>query len=233
MNMQTLLSLQNIGLTFKAGHRLFSKTKSSLLQEISLDLYSGETLGIVGRNGAGKSTLLKVLAGIYQPTQGHIKSSVSSISLLNLQLGFDENLNAYDNIILSGMLVGHSKSEMKQSSEEIIAFSELGEAANRPIRSYSTGMKARLGFSISTISRADVTLLDEVLSVGDGHFMDKAEASMRKMIKSRQTVVFVSHDLAKVRELCDRVCWLEAGRIRAIGESSLIMDEYEQDIHQI
>jgi len=229
--MHTLLSLQNIGLTFNASYRPFSRKKSVLLREVTFDLYSGETLGIVGRNGAGKSSLLKVMAGVYQPTQGHIKNRASSVALLNLQLGFDENLDAYDNIVLSGMLAGHSKSEMKQSSKAIIAFSELGEAANHPLRSYSTGMKARLGFSISTIVRADITLLDEVLSVGDGHFLDKAERSMREMINSQQTAVFVSHDLAKVRELCDRVCWLEAGCIKDIGETSAIMNKYEPYIH--
>lgn len=230
MTEQSALTAESMSLTFRTGLRLFSSVSTTVLQDVSFSVARGETFGVVGGNGAGKSTLLKVLAGIYQPTRGRLTKSVSSISLLNLQLGFDENLNAHDNIVLSGMLMGLSRKRMRELSEEILEYAELDVRATAPVRSYSTGMKARLGFSISKYSRPDVILLDEVLSVGDGHFREKAEASMREMMKSKQTVVFVSHDSSRVRELCSRVCWLREGRVQMLGPASEVMDAYDEYI---
>lgn len=232
MSDSTILNVSNLGLAFGRGLGLFSKPKLPVLHDISFSLQRGETLGLVGTNGAGKSTLLKVIAGIYQPTQGQINCFAKSVSLLNLQLGFDENLNAQDNIILSGMLMGVSKKRMQMMSQEIIEYAELSASAQMPIRNYSTGMRARLGFAISKCSRPDIILLDEVLSVGDGHFREKAENTMREMILGNQTVVFVSHDSKSIRELCSRVCWLDGGRVKLIGDTALVMDEYEKYILQ-
>ncbi|OWP52964.1 ABC transporter ATP-binding protein [Pseudomonas nitroreducens] len=224
------LTVDSLSLTFRNGLRVFSRRQTTVLQDISFSVGRGETFGVVGGNGAGKSTLLRVLAGIYQPTRGRLTSSVASVSLLNLQLGFDENLDARDNIVLSGMLMGMSRRRMRELTAEILDYAELGSSAELPVRSYSTGMRARLGFAISKYSRPDVILLDEVLSVGDGHFREKAEATMREMLQGNQTVVFVSHDSGRIRELCSRVCWLKDGRVQMLGPANEVMDAYDEFI---
>lgn len=224
------LTVDGLSLTFRNGLRLFSRRQTVVLQDISFSVGRGETFGVVGGNGAGKSTLLRVLAGIYQPTCGRLTSSVASVSLLNLQLGFDDNLDARDNIVLSGMLMGMSRRRMRELTAEILDYAELGGSAGLPVRGYSTGMRARLGFAISKYSRPDVILLDEVLSVGDGHFREKAEATMREMLQGNQTVVFVSHDSGRIREMCSRVCWLKDGRVQMLGPASEVMDAYDEFI---
>lgn len=226
--MPAALTAESVSLTFRNGLRLLSRNSTTVLHDLSFAIAQGETFGVVGGNGAGKSTLLKVLAGIYQPTRGRLVQSVSSVSLLNLQLGFDENLDARDNIVLSGMLMSQSRKRMREVSDEILDYAELHASANVPVRSYSTGMKARLGFAISKYSRPDVILLDEVLSVGDGHFREKAEATMREMMMGHQTVVFVSHDSQRIRELCSRVCWLKDGRVQMIGPTNDVIDAYDE-----
>ncbi|WP_412548192.1 ABC transporter ATP-binding protein [Pseudomonas sp. PDM21] len=219
-----------MSLSFRNGLGLFSRGSTDVLHDVSFSIAEGETFGVVGGNGAGKSTLLKVLAGIYQPTRGRVRRSVSNISLLNLQLGFDDNLDARDNIVLSGMFMGMSRKRMRELSDEILDYAELQGAAAQPVRGYSTGMRARLGFAIAKYSRPDVILLDEVLSVGDGHFREKAEATMREMLKGNQTVVFVSHDSGRIRELCSRVCWLKDGRVQMLGPANEVMDAYDEFI---
>ncbi|QWA29959.1 ATP-binding cassette domain-containing protein [Pseudomonas sp. RC3H12] len=228
MSTLAALTAESVSLTFRNGLRLLSRSSTTVLHDLSFAIAKGETFGVVGSNGAGKSTLLKVLAGIYQPTRGRLVQSVPNVSLLNLQLGFDENLDARDNIVLSGMLMGMSRKRMHELSDAILDYAELHASAQVPVRSYSTGMKARLGFAISMHSRPDVILLDEVLSVGDGHFRDKAEATMRDMMTGNQTVVFVSHDSPRIRELCTRVCWLKDGRVQMIGPASDVVDAYDE-----
>ncbi|OOV89118.1 ABC transporter [Pseudomonas sp. MF4836] len=230
MIVQPALTAECLSLSFRNGLRLFSSDSTTVLHDVSFSVARGETFGVVGGNGAGKSTLLRVLAGIYQPTSGRLSKSVSSVSLLNLQLGFDENLDARDNIVLSGMLMGLSRKRMREISDEVVDYAELDASASVPVRSYSTGMKARLGFAISKFSRPDVILLDEVLSVGDGHFREKAESTMREMMAGNQTVVFVSHDSGRVRELCSRVCWLKEGRVQMLGPAGEVMDAYDKYI---
>jgi ABC-2 type transport system ATP-binding protein/lipopolysaccharide transport system ATP-binding protein len=230
MNEQIALTAECLSLSFRNGLRLFSSASTTVLDDVSFTVARGETFGVVGGNGAGKSTLLKVLAGIYQPTRGRMTKSVPNVSLLNLQLGFDENLDARDNIVLSGMLMGLSRKRMRELTDEILDYAELDSAVSIPVRSYSTGMKARLGFAISKYSRPDVILLDEVLSVGDGHFREKAEATMREMMMGNQTVVFVSHDSGRIRELCSRVCWLKDGRVQMLGQAGEVMNAYDEYI---
>ncbi|WP_051445647.1 ATP-binding cassette domain-containing protein [Pseudomonas nitroreducens] len=145
------LTVDGLSLTFRNGPRLFSRRQNTVLQDISFSVERGETFGVVGGNGAGKSTLLRVLAGIYQPTRGHLTSSVASVSLLNLQLGFDDNLDASDNIVLSGMLMGMSRRRMRELTAEILDYAELGGSAGLPVRSYSTGMRARLASPFPSI----------------------------------------------------------------------------------
>lgn len=230
MNGVSALTADRLSLTFRNGIRLFSRQQITVLQDISFSVGRGETFGVVGGNGAGKSTLLRVLAGIYQPTRGRLDTSVASVSLLNLQLGFDDNLDARDNIVLSGMLMGMSRRRMRELTGEILDYAELGSSVELPVRSYSTGMRARLGFAISKCARPDVILLDEVLSVGDGHFREKAEATMREMLQGDQTVVFVSHDSGRIREMCGRVCWLKDGRVQMLGPANEVMDAYDEFI---
>ncbi|MNJ24663.1 Teichoic acids export ATP-binding protein TagH [compost metagenome] len=230
MNEQIALTAERLSLSFRNGLRLFTSASTTVLGNVSFMFARGETLGVAGGNGAGKSMLLKELAGIYQPTRGRMTKSVPNVSLLNLQLGFDENLDARDNIVLSGMLMGLSRKRMRELTDEILDYAELDSAVSIPVRSYSTGMKARLGFAISKYSRPDVILLDEVLSVGDGHFREKAEATMREMMMGNQTVVFVSHDSGRIRELCSRVCWLKDGRVQMLGQAGEVMNAYDEYI---
>lgn len=220
------MELKDVGLTYRQRHSLFRHTEFVALQGISLAVYRGETLGVIGSNGSGKSTLLRVMAGIYKPDQGSVIRHVHSVSLLSLGLGFDIELNGVDNAMILGMLLGSRKSEVQAKMDEIIEFSELGRFIHEPIKTYSSGMRSRLGFSVAVKMKADLLLVDEVLSVGDASFRRKAEKAMIDLIASDQTVVFVSHSNSQVRKLCNRVVWLEQGRIKRVGETGEILDEY-------
>jgi lipopolysaccharide transport system ATP-binding protein len=186
----------------------------------------GETVGLIGRNGAGKSTLLKVMAGIIGADDGNIETCAESISLLSLNLGFEPNLSGRDNAILNGMLLGFSKTQVQEKLLDIIDFSELSGSIDRPIKTYSSGMLARLAFSISLQMSPDIILIDEVLSVGDLSFQNKSLSAMKDKITSEQTVVFVSHDIELVKELCDQVIWLEGGLIKEQGDSDIVIEKY-------
>jgi lipopolysaccharide transport system ATP-binding protein len=191
-------------------------------------LHHGETLAVIGRNGVGKSTLLRLLAGIIQPDRGEMISRGLRASLIPLQLGFVDYLTGRENIMLSGMLMGLRKKEVKAKMEEIIAFSELGEFIEQPINTYSSGMRARLGFSIAIQADPDILLLDEVFSVGDAEFNQKSTSVMREKIRSDKTVVLVSHNPATIRQLCQRAVWIEEGVSRLEGAASDVLDAYEQ-----
>jgi lipopolysaccharide transport system ATP-binding protein len=205
-----LISLRDISICYKRRGGLFRKSASfQALDSVSLDIHRGETLGIIGRNGAGKSTLLRVLAGIIKPDAGIIVNFGASVSLLALQIGFDANLSGRDNAIVSGMLLGYSKQQVEEYLEKITEFSELGAFMAEPVKTYSAGMRARLGFSVAMYMTPDVLLLDEVLSVGDAEFRQKAEKEMLKKINSNQTVVLVSHSEGQVNRICDRVVNLD------------------------
>nr|WP_218918271.1 ABC transporter ATP-binding protein [Desulfobulbus propionicus] len=200
-----ILSLRNVGVRYKRRGNLFRKvTYYQALRGIDLDIRRGETIGIIGRNGAGKSTLLRVLAGIIEPDEGEIINHGVTVSLLALQVGFDGNLSGRDNAIFSGMLLGYSRSQVEGNLEAITEFSELGDFMTEPVRTYSTGMRARLGFAVAMFMTPDVLLLDEVLSVGDKGFRQKAEKEMLRKIHSEQTVVLVSHSESQISKLCDR-----------------------------
>ena len=203
--MEPIISLQDVAVRYKRSGNVFRrKSYYDALKSITLDIYPGETLGILGRNGAGKSTLLRVISGIIRPDKGKLVNQGASVSLLALQTGFDPNLNGWDNAILSGMLQGYARREVEAQLDEIIEYSELGDFFFEPLRTYSTGMLARLGFSITTIISPDILLIDEVLGVGDQHFRQKAERTMVAKIHSQQTVVLVSHSHHQIVRLCDR-----------------------------
>ncbi|SFU43394.1 ABC transporter ATP-binding protein [Halomonas korlensis] len=200
-----IISLRNVGVRYKRRGGLFRKPEYfQALEGISFDIHRGETLGIVGRNGAGKSTLLKVIAGIIQPDSGVIVNYGVTASLLTLQAGFDSELPGTDNAIISGMLMGYTRKQVEARMEDIAEFSELGDFIYEPVKTYSSGMRARLGFTVAMYMTPDVLLLDEVLSVGDKQFKKKAEVEMMKKLHSEQSVLLVSHSEGQVNRVCDR-----------------------------
>ncbi|WP_101676151.1 ABC transporter ATP-binding protein [Alloalcanivorax mobilis] len=207
-----IIGLRDVGVRYKRRGGLFRRPEYfQALEGVTFDIYRGETLGIVGRNGAGKSTLLRVVAGIIRPDDGEIVNSGVTVSLLALQAGFDPELSGRDNAIMSGMLMGYTRKQVEARSSDITEFSELGSFMDEPVKTYSSGMRARLGFSVAVFMTPDVLLLDEVLSVGDKEFRKKAEYEMMKKIHSDQTVLLVSHSEQQVRRVCDRVIELEKG----------------------
>lgn len=194
---------------------------------VSFELYEGDMLGIVGANGAGKSTLLKAVAGIMEPTQGKITANGDIAALLELGSGFDGDLTVKENAYLRGAMLGYTKDFMDSTYEQIIDFAELKEFENRPFKQLSSGMKSRLAFSIASLVKPDILILDEVLSVGDGAFQEKSAKKMREIISQGATTILVSHSLAQIRELCNKVLWLDHGKQIAFGDSSEICDRYE------
>lgn len=207
------LSLRDVGVRFKMSGKGAHASHNEPLKRISLDVYAGETLGILGANGAGKSTLLKVMSGALRPDSGAVINHDANVALLALQAGFDNDLSGRDNALFGGMLLGYTRKEVAQRLEEIKAYSELGDYFDEPVRNYSSGMASRLGFAISTIISPDVLLVDEVLSVGDAHFRDKAERTMMQKIANGQTVVLVSHSRGQIASLCDRCVILDQGEL--------------------
>lgn len=202
---EVVISLEAIGVRYKRRGGLFRKPDYfQALENINLDIYRGETLGIVGRNGAGKSTLLRLIAGIIKPDSGTITNYGVSVSLLALAAGFDPELPGTDNAIFSGMLLGYTRRQVEARLDDIKAFSELGDFMHQPVKTYSSGMRSRLGFAVAMYMTPDVLLLDEVLSVGDKEFRKKAEGEMMKKLHSDQTIILVSHSEQQIDRVCDR-----------------------------
>lgn len=227
--MEPIISLNNVAVRYKLNGSIFkAKRYYDALKSVSLDIYPGETLGILGGNGAGKSTLLRIISGVIKPDKGRVVNRGVNVSLLALQAGFDQNLSGRDNAIFGGMLLGYSRREAEARLDEIQEYSELGDFFFEPVRVYSSGMMARLGFSISIINSPDVILLDEVLSVGDLHFRKKAERTMIAKIQSQQTVVLVSHSHHQIARLCDRAVLIDDGVSFASGEPKEVLRLYEQ-----
>lgn len=196
------------------------------LKNISFNIKRGESLGIVGLNGSGKSTLLKIIAGVLKPTTGSISVYGSVAPLIELGAGFDFDLTARENIFLNGAILGYSKSQMKEKFQEIMDFAELWEFIDVPIKNFSSGMVARLGFSIATISRPDILIADEILGVGDYKFQKKCEKRMEQIIGNGATVILVSHSIETVKEMCTKVVWLNKGELIKVGPTSTICEEY-------
>lgn len=197
-------------------------------KDISFELEPGDMLGIVGGNGAGKSTLLKAISGIMIPTEGSIEVKGTIAALLELASGFDKDLTVRENTYLRGALLGYTRKFMDEKYDEIIAFAELEDFQDRPFKQLSSGMKSRLAFSIACLVNPDILILDEVLSVGDGAFRKKSGDKMRQILDSGVTGLLVSHSLSQVRELCNKVLWLDHGRQIAFGEAGPICDAYEE-----
>lgn len=200
------------------------------LDDVSFTVDRGSVTGLIGPNGAGKSTILKVISGIYKPTAGQVRVGGQIVPMLELGSGFDAELTGRENILLNGAILGYSKEFLLPRVEDIIAYSELGDFIHMPLKTYSSGMLARLAFSIASVVEPDVLIVDEILSVGDERFQRKSRARMLEMMTNAgTTVLFVSHNLRQLREMCDRVIWLEKGRIRAIGDAQTVCDAYERE----
>ena len=227
---QAVISLSNVGVSYKMREGFFATKYFSALEDISLDILSGETLGVIGANGSGKSTLLKVLARIYQPDSGTIQFAVDKVSLLSLAVGFDPQLSGYDNAIVSSMLLGASLKTARRLLPRIIEFSELGDQAQNQIKTYSSGMRARLGFSVAICMQSDVLLIDEALSVGDAHFHAKSEKAMMERLNSDQTIVLVSHSAALLDKVCTRVLWLSGGKTQKLGTPEEVVGSYLESV---
>ena len=227
--MKPIISLHDASVRYKRSGNVFRRRSYfEALKSINLDIYPGETLGILGRNGCGKSTLLRLISNVIKPDSGKIINHGASVSLLALQAGFDPNLNGRDNAVLVGMLQGYSRREVETRLDDIQKFSELDDFFYEPVRTYSTGMRARLGFSITTIISPDVLLIDEVLGVGDQHFRQKAERTMVAKMHSDQTVVLVSHSHHQIARLCDRALLIEDGISYSTGKPDEVLKIYEQ-----
>ena len=227
MPKQLALSLQNVGTFYWRQAGYLRKERFWALKDVSFDLHHGESLGIIGRNGAGKSTLLQVLAGILRPDRGELINYGVQAALLSLQIGFVPYLTGRQNALLSGMLIGLHRKEVIEKMADIQAFSELGEFFDQPISTYSSGMKARLGFSVAFQLDPDVLLIDEVLGVGDTEFRVKSSQIMREKILSDKTIVLVSHNPSTIRELCNQAVWIENGVTQAEGETQDVIQRYE------
>ncbi|MCH5273234.1 MAG: ABC transporter ATP-binding protein [Lachnospiraceae bacterium] len=198
------------------------------LRNVSFDVKQGERVAILGLNGAGKSTLLKVIAGVLKATEGKVERSGVLVPLLELGAGFDPQYTGAENIYLYGAMLGYQKPFLKEKFDEIVKFSELGDFIHVPLKNYSSGMRARLGFSIATLVEPDILILDEVLSVGDVKFRKKSENRIKEMFDKGTTVLFVSHNMQQVRSLCTRAIWLEGGTLIEDGPIDVVTEHFEK-----
>lgn len=242
-SVQTAIGLERIMVSYRIPHervgtfkefaikRLQGRLRFSTLvalKDIDLAIQRGEALGIIGRNGAGKSTLLKVIARVLRPTSGRVWISDQVSPLLELGAGFHPELTGRENIFLNGVMLSHSRKEIEQRFESIVEFAELGEFIDAPLRSYSTGMMARLGFAVATEWNPQILIIDEVLSVGDEAFQRKCEMRMESFRRNGATVLLVSHDLKMVEMMCQRAVWLDHGTIKAEGLPSAVVRAYQE-----
>ena len=239
---ETVIKVNNITMEFKITKekidtikeliiRTIKRNKSdsttfTALKNVSFEIKKGERVGIIGFNGAGKSTLLKVLSGIYDPTEGSICIKGKLAPLLELGAGFDNNYSGKANIFLNGAFLGYSEKFIKEKYDEIVEFSELGESINYPVKNYSSGMRAKLGFSIASVVEPDILIIDEILSVGDIKFQRKSADKLRALIDSGITVLLVSHSIGQIRDICNKAIWIDNGEIQMIGDVDDVCDAY-------
>lgn len=224
MNSDKILSLKEFVTTALRGKLKYDEFTA--LSHVSFEVRKGETLGLVGRNGAGKSTMLKVISGILKPTEGSVEIQGNVVPMLELGSGFDMDLTGRENIFLNGAILGYGEEFLREKYDEIVAFSELGPFIDVPIRNYSSGMLARLAFSIATVVKPEILIVDEILSVGDAQFQEKSRARMLELMGGGTTVLFVSHSIQQIREMCSHVVWLERGAVKMAGEAGWVCDAY-------
>lgn len=242
-----IVSVKNISLKFKMEQNRANSLKEFCvrwlkrdlksedfwaLTDVSFDVEKGDVIGIIGHNGAGKSTLLKVISGIMKPTKGTIEAHGNIVPMLELGSGFDMELSGRENIYLNGAILGYSEEFLNEKYDEIVTFSELGNFIEAPLRTYSSGMLARLAFSVACIVEPEILIVDEILSVGDADFQEKSRARMMDLMTGGTTVFFVSHSLKQIRQMCNKVVWLEHGKIQAVGKTEDICNMYEGAKHE-
>ena len=241
-NNKIMLDIQNVSMRFMMANDKVTSIKEMMtqmlkgkihlkefwaLKNVSFQVKKGEVVGIIGRNGAGKSTILKIISGIMKPTGGNVVRNGNIVPMLELGSGFDMDLTGRENIFLNGAILGYSKAFLTEKYEEILNFSELGEFIDMPIRNYSSGMLMRLAFSIATVVNPEILIVDEILAVGDENFQRKSRARMMELMSGGTTVLFVSHDLSQIREMCNRVVWLDNGTTKMVGDTKDVCDAYK------
>ena len=242
MDDMIMVRVENVGMRFVLANDKISSIKEYVtkffsrklkfkgfwaLRNVSFDVRRGEVVGIIGRNGAGKSTILKIISGILKPTEGSVTHSGNIVPMLELGSGFDMDLTGRENIFLNGAILGYTKEFLESKFDEIVAFSELGDFIEIPIRNYSSGMLMRLAFSIATVVQPEILIVDEILAVGDENFQKKSRARMMELMGGGTTVLFVSHDMNQIREMCSRVVWLEGGTVKMFGPACEVCAAYD------
>ncbi len=210
----------------KQRKKIKEKNNFWALTDVTLHINKGEVVGLIGSNGAGKSTLLKVVSGVMKPTKGKIQANGVISPMIELGAGFDDELTARENIFLNGAILGYSKKFLESKFDEIVEFSELEDFLDAPVKNFSSGMIAKLAFSIATIVDPEILIVDEILSVGDIKFQEKSKNKMLELIKGGTTVLYVSHSIEAIRELCTKVVWLEHGKIVEIGDTETVCNKY-------
>ena len=242
-NLQIMIDVKNVSMHFRMPGDRITSIKEYMVQlirkkltfkefialnNVSFQVKKGEVLGLIGHNGAGKSTILKVISGILKPTTGSVTLYGNVVPMLELGSGFDMEMTGRENIFLNGAILGYSEEFLKEKYDEIVEFSEIGEFIDVPLRNYSSGMMARLAFSIATGVEPEILIVDEVLAVGDANFQKKSKRRMMELMGGGTTVLFVSHSLDQIREMCDDVVWLDHGKVVMAGETIAICDAYEE-----
>jgi ABC-2 type transport system ATP-binding protein/lipopolysaccharide transport system ATP-binding protein len=226
MSDEPINSLKEIFTTALTGKLKYNEFLA--LDDVSFDLEKGKTLGLIGKNGAGKSTTLKLISGILKPTSGNIIVRGNVVPMLELGAGFDLELTGRENIYLNGAILGYSKDYLQSKFDEIVEFAEIGEFIDMPIRNYSSGMMARLAFSIASVVQPEILIVDEILAVGDVAFQEKSFNRMKELMSGGATVLFVSHDLDKIEEMCDEVIWLDKGKVVMKGKTRKVCEAYRK-----
>ena len=241
--MTNMIEVKNVKMRFKMSDEplnsikeIFTKAVSGKLKfneflaldDVSFNVEKGETLGLIGSNGAGKSTTLKLISGILKPSEGSITIRGNVVPMLELGAGFDLELTGRENIYLNGAILGYSKAYLESKYEEIVDFAEIREFIDMPIRNYSSGMMARLAFSIASVVQPEILIVDEILAVGDVKFQEKSYKRMQELMSGGATVLFVSHDLDKIEEMCDHVIWLDKGKVKQYGDASKVCKAYKK-----
>ena len=226
MSDEPLNSLKEVFTTAVKGKLKFNEFLA--LDHVSFNLEKGKTLGLIGKNGAGKSTTLKLISGILKPTEGTIRTYGNIVPMLELGAGFDLELTGKENIYLNGAILGYSKEYLESKYDEIVDFAEIREFVDMPIRNYSSGMMARLAFSIASVVQPEILIVDEILAVGDVSFQEKSFNRMKELMSGGATVLFVSHDLEKIEEMCDKVIWLDHGKVVMFGDTDEVCSAYRK-----
>ncbi len=222
-------SMKQAFINLFANRKKRKKDEFWALKDVDFHVDKGEVVGLIGSNGAGKSTLLKVVSGVMKPTKGKVVVNGVISPMIELGAGFDPDLTARENIYLNGAILGYSKKFLDEKFDEIVEFSELREFLDVPIKNFSSGMTAKLAFSIATIVNPEILIVDEILSVGDIKFQEKSKNKMMEMIKGGTTVLYVSHSLQSIKDLCTKVVWLEHGKVIKMGNTKEVCDQYYKE----